>query len=329
MRPDLTRRLPPLYPLRAFEAAARHGSFSAAARELSLTQSAVSHEVKALETWFGTALFRRARSGLVLTRRGLQVFGIAQRAFAELSGLEAGTEFGTLIGTVTIAAPPLFCAHWLLPRLDRFASANPAVAFRIINVTVDRPELLREVDIAIVWGDGVPAGRDGVRLMSAMQMPVASPALTATAGTAVLETLLRQSRILHEGDRKIWRSWCERAGTGVIENHDEWVFDDPALMIEACMRGHGIALGTLPLIDGLLSEGRLVALFHTALPAPFHYFLTRPDPFLSGRAAAAVYTWLKGFADAAAPPVTDRRDPRAPEAHPPPPAGPGRAARRG
>ncbi|MCW3783445.1 LysR substrate-binding domain-containing protein [Defluviimonas salinarum] len=292
----MTRRLPPLYPLRAFEAAARLGSISAAGRELSLTQSAVSHEVKALETYFGTALFRRTRSGLVLTRHGQRVFAVAQSAFADLSGLGWESEGRDVAGTVTIAAPPLFCAHWLLPRLDRVAWANPDVAFRILNVTVDRPELLREVDIAVVWGERMPTGCDGVTLMSATQMPVASPALIAGAGDAEPEELLRQHRILHEGTTDMWRGWCERAGVDLAGTPSEWVFDDPALMIEACTRGHGIALGTLPLIEGLLSEGRLVALFRQALPAPFQYFLTRPDPPPAGRAASIVFDWLKTYA---------------------------------
>lgn len=297
----MNRRLPPLYPLRAFEAAARLGSISAAARELSLTQSAVSHEVKALETYFGTALFRRTRSGLVLTRRGQTVFLTAQRAFADLSLLGADSDSGDLSGTVTIAAPPLFCAHWLLPRLDRLALASPRVGFRLLNVTADRPELLREVDIAIIWGDSIPAGHDGMKLMTVTQIPVVSPALAAAIGTADPERILRQSRILHEGDTRMWRNWCELAGIGPIENSGDWVFDDPALMMEACMRGHGIALGTLPVIEALLSEGRLVPLFREALPAPFHYFLTRSDPPAPGRAPAAVFGWLKGFAGRAGP----------------------------
>lgn len=292
----MARRLPPLYPLRAFEAAARYGSISAAARELSLTQSAVSHQVKALETYFGTALFRRTRSGLLLTRRGQTVFAAAQSAFADLSLLGAESENSDLSGVVTIAAPPLFCAHWLLPRLDRFARANPSVVFRLLNVTLDRPEVLQEVDIAIIWGDGVPPGHDGVMLTAATQMPVVSPALMTATAAAEPEKILRENRILHEGDSRMWRNWCELAGIHPIENTDEWLFDDPALMIEACMRGHGIALGTLPLIDGLLAEGRLVTLFREALPAPFHYFLTRSEPPSHGRAANAVYGWLKGFA---------------------------------
>lgn len=289
----VSRRLPPLYPLRAFEAAARHGSISAAARELSLTQSAVSHEVKALETYFGSALFRRTRSGLLLTRRGQQVFAVAQSAFAELAGLGAESDSRDLTGTVTIAAPPLFCAHWLLPRLDRFTWANPCVAFRILNVTVDRPELLREVDIAVICGNQVPPGHVGVTLMSTTQVPVASPALISPACVAEPEEFLRQHRILYEGNKEMWRTWCEQAGIEPVDGANNWVFDDPALMIEACMRGHGIALGTLPLIDGLLSEGRLVTVFRQALPAPFRYFLTRPDPPSSSRAAGAVFDWIK------------------------------------
>lgn len=293
----VTRRLPPLYPLRAFEAAARHRSMSAAARELSLTQSAISHQVKALETHFGTALFRRTRAGLVLTRRGQQVFAVARAAFSDLSELGTDPATDNLSGTVTIAAPPLFCAHWLLPKLDRFARTNPSVTFRIINVTADRPELLREVDLAIVWGEGVPNGHHGTKLMPAMQVPVASPALLASIGAAAPEELLQQSRILHEGSTQMWQGWSERAKVPIAASGHEWVFDDPALVIEACIAGHGVALGTLPLIDQLITNGELIALFREPLPAPSHYYLTRPAPPSTGPAAAAIFTWLKEFSD--------------------------------
>ena len=274
----MSRRLPPLYPMRAFEAAARNGSFSAAAKELSLTQSAISHEVKALETYFGTALFRRLKSGPVLTHRGQQVFSAAQAAFAGLSGLATEVDNPKLRGTVTIAAPPLFCAHWLLPRIDRFTWANPGVKFRLINATEDRPEILREVDIAIVWGAGIPDGFEGVKLMSVTQTPVASPALLGARGIENQSELFYQHRILHEGNTDAWRDWCSVAGLAYKKSANEWIFDDPALMIEACLRGYGIALGTLPLIDGLISEGRLVALSHNTLPAPRYYFLTHAVP---------------------------------------------------
>ena len=294
----MTARLPTLSPLRAFGAAARLGRISAAARELSLTQSAVSHEVKALETWFGTALFRRTRAGLVLTGRGQQVCSIAQGAFAELSQLAPKREGGDLSGTVTIAAPPLFCAYWLLPRLDRFARANPGVAFRILNVTQDRPELLREVDIAITWGADIPPGHKGVTLIPARQIPVASPALAMAADAPGLDALLHTHRILHEGNTRMWRNWFEKTGATAVDSPSRWVFDDPALMVEACMRGFGIALGTLPLIDGLLAEGRLVTLCPEPIPAPFQYILSRPDPPSAPNAAGAVYDWLRAVADA-------------------------------
>lgn len=294
MRLALSRRLPPLYPLRAFEAAARHGSFSAAARELSLTQSAVSHEVKALETYFGTALFRRTRSGLILTRRGQQVFGVAKGAFAGLSGLVSETEDRDLSGTITISAPPLFCAHWLLPRIERFTSANQGIEIRLINATEDRPELSREVDIAVHWGAEIPDGFEGVKLMSVNQTPVASPALLSSSMVEDQLDLLSEYRLLHEGSVAAWRNWCSMAGVDTCEFANEWIFDDPALMIEACLRGHGIALGTLPLIEDLIAEGRLVALSRKTLLARQSYFLTRAIPSSGRYVANVVFRWLGG-----------------------------------
>lgn len=291
----MARRIPPLYPLRAFEAAARLGTLSAAARELSLSQSAISHEVKALETYFGTALFRRTRAGLRLTKRGTEVFAAAEGAFADLSGLAMANDGKGLKGTVSIAAPPLFCAHWLLPKLDRFASAYPDINFRILNVTEDRPELLREVDIAVVWGDQIPHGHEGVRLVSVMLTPVVSPLLMASFDASEPIAFFRQNRILHEGSVASWRFWCASARTDVFQSPNDWVFDDPALVIDACIRGHGIALGTTPLIDNLLAEGRLIAFYRQAFVAPQQYFLARPNPPTTERVAAVVFDWLKGY----------------------------------
>lgn len=288
----MARRLPPLYPLRAFEAAARHGSFSTAAKELSLTQSAISHEVKALETYFGTALFRRTKLGLILTRRGQQVFLVAKGAFAGLSGLASETEDRDLSGTVTIAAPPLFCAHWLLPRIERLTSTNPGIEIRLINATEDRPELSREVDIAVHWGAEIPDKFEGVKLMSVNQTPVASPALLNAGAVEDQLNLLSEHRVLHEGNTDTWRTWCSLAGVDASEFANEWIFNDPALMIEACLRGHGIALGTLPLIENLIAEGRLVALSRKTLPARQSYFLTRATPSSGRYVANAAFRWL-------------------------------------
>ena len=162
----------------------------------------------------------------------------------------------------------------------------------MINATEDRPEILREVDIAIIWGTEIPDGFEGIELMSVTQTPVASPALLGAGGLEEQLDLFDRHRILHEGNTDAWRDWCSVAGIPSFKPSKEWIFDDPALMIEACLRGHGIALGTLPLIDGLISEGRLVALSRNTLPAPRHYFLTRAVPPSGGRAASAAFRWL-------------------------------------
>ncbi len=300
----MARRIPPLYPLRAFEAAARLGTISAAARELSLSQSAISHEVKALETFFGTSLFRRTRAGLQLTARGMQVFAVAESAFADLSRLATINCAKDLKGTVSIAAPPLFGANWLLPKLDQFASAYPDINFRILNVTEDRPELVREVDIAVIGGSQIPRGHEGMRLVSVMLTPVASPTLMARFNASEPIAFLRQNRILHEGSVAAWQLWCSSAKIHVLESKNDWVLDDPALVIDACIRGHGIALGTTPLIDNLLADGRLIAFYHQAFAAPKHYFLTRPDPPTAERAAGVVFDWLKGYASGSLPPCS-------------------------
>lgn len=268
-------------------------SFTAAAQELNVTQSAISHEVKALETYYGTALFRRAKSGLVLTREGKRLFGVAGEAFAELARLGAGLTDPETSGTVSLAAPPLFFASWLMPHINAFTERHPAVNFRLINATEDRPELVREVDLVVLFANEVPEGMDGVKLLSIRQSPVASPALVATRRPAKTAESLGEYRILHEFDTTPWEMWCGAAGIEGFQPSNQWLFDDPALMIEASIRGYGIGMGAFPLNDNLIAEGKLVRLFKEDFAAGKAYHLVRPEDASRTTAAGIFFAWLR------------------------------------
>src|ERR687894_1629749 len=179
MRAEMLRRLPPLNALKAFEAAARHESFTRAAEELCVTQGAVSHQVKALETELGLKLFTRERQRLVITEQGREYLAVLRDA---LDRIALGTERlrqRQSSGVLTVSTSPDFAAKWLVNRLGRFSEAHPDIDLRI-SATMHHVDFAREeVDLTVRHGDGDWAGLDVVRLCTERLFPVCSPRLLA------------------------------------------------------------------------------------------------------------------------------------------------------
>src|SRR5881275_2589886 len=171
MRP----RLPSLNALKAFEAAARHESFTRAAEELCVTQGAVSHQVKALEAELGIKLFNRERQRLIITEAGRDYLAVLRDAFDRIAvGTERLVQRQTS-GVLTVSTSPDFAAKWLVNRLGRFAEAHPEIDLRV-SATMHHVDFAREdVDVAIRHGDGNWPGHDVVRLCSEQLFPVCSP----------------------------------------------------------------------------------------------------------------------------------------------------------
>ena len=173
----MLRRLPPLNALKSFDAAARHESFTRAAEELCVTQGAVSHQVKALETDLGVKLFFRERQRLVITEAGRQYLAVVRDAFDRIA---VGTE--RLLqrqssGALTVSTSPDFAAKWLVHRIAGFARSHPDIELRI-SATMHHVDFAREeVDIAVRHGDGNWAGLDAVKLCDEELFPVCSPQL--------------------------------------------------------------------------------------------------------------------------------------------------------
>src|SRR3954453_5417598 len=175
----MLRRLPALNALKAFEAAARHESFTRAAEELFVTQGAVSHQVKALEEELGVKLFNRERQRLVITEAGRQYLTTLRDAFDRIA---IGTE--RLLqrqssGALTVSTSPDFAARWLVNRLGRFAAAHPDIDLRV-SATMHHVDFAREeVDLAVRHGDGNWPGLHAVRLSAEELFPICSPKLVA------------------------------------------------------------------------------------------------------------------------------------------------------
>lgn len=271
----MLRRLPALNALKAFEAAARHESFTRAAEELCVTQGAVSHQVKALEAELGIKLFNRERQRLVITEAGRDYLAVLRDAFDRIA---VGTE--RLIqrqssGVLTVSTSPDFAAKWLVHRLGRFAEMHPGIDLRI-SATLHHVDFAREdVDLAVRHGDGNWAGLDVVRLSSEQLFAVCSPKLLSGRHRLSKPSDVLKFPLLHLDDRKAWSKWLEAAGVDA-ELSQGPVLNRASMVIDAAVDGQGIALARTTLAAWDLINGRLVRPFAETLRIPKTYWIICP-----------------------------------------------------
>ena len=272
----MLRRLPPLNALKAFEAAARHESFTRAAEELCVTQGAVSHQVKALEAELGVKLFNRERQRLIITGAGRDYLGVVRDAFDRIA---VGTE--RLVqrqssGVLTVSTSPDFAAKWLVHRLGRFAEAYPDVDLRV-SATMHHVDFAREdVDIAVRHGDGNWPGNDVTRLSPEQLFAVCSPKLLSTRHRLSKPSDVLKFPLLHLDDRTAWAKWLEVAGFAAAELSQGPVFNRASMVIDAAVDGQGIALARTTLAAWDLISGRLVRPFSDTLPLSKTYWIVCP-----------------------------------------------------
>lgn len=290
-------RLPPLDLLEAFEAAARHLSFTRAADELALTQSAVSRQIAALEESLGVPLFQRMHRALRLTEAG-ELF--ARTATGVLMQLQGATEQLRHIErqkTVVVTTTPGFAGLWLIPRLSLFTARHPGVDVRI-SASFTLVKLEREgVDIAIRYCASAVAGPQAVKLFGEVMTPVCSPALRRTPGKPLKKPEdLRHHTLLyteqsHSAPLYDWSMWL-RAMQLDIKPAAALYFSDYDQMVSAALRGQGVALGRLPLVDQLVKERKLVTPFSQSVASPMGYHLLRSESSVDKPEVSDFSAWL-------------------------------------
>lgn len=294
----MRRRLPPFAAVRAFEAAARHRSFKAAAEELSLTQSAISHQVKGLEEFLGTALFRRRGHGVELTSCGADYFG--DLSFI-LDRLDSSTERfkGTGIrGPLSVRATPAFTSRWLLPRMNRFNRANPEIELEV--TTTSDPMRFPDdgVDVLIQYGQ---APADGLRVdpfLTSARVPVCSPEFLKRNGPAIRRPEdLAEVTLLRDLVGDDWATWFACANSRLPAGIRGPRLAHCELTMKAAEEGQGVALAYGALIDREIASGRLVKLFDLETPPKVIYSLTCPEAWTNRPRIAAFRNWV--FAEAA------------------------------
>lgn len=271
----MERHLPSLNALMAFEAAARHLSFTRAGRELHVTQSAVSHQVRALEEELGLPLFVRLPRALRLTPAGARAFAASRDALDRLArGLRRLPGRGRR--SLEISVLPSFAAAWLLPRLPRFRAAHPAVDLHL-HTTQELADLhAGEADVAIRYGPGRHPGLLCHRLFAEVAFPVCTPGLARLMASPAD---LRDQVLLHDevrGAHGGWAQWLAAAGVRGVNARRGVRFGDARLLLQAAAAGQGVALARSLLVEGDLEAGRLVRPFPLAIPSRYHYALVMP-----------------------------------------------------
>jgi LysR family glycine cleavage system transcriptional activator len=265
-------RLPPLQALRAFEAVARRASFKHAADELSVTPTAISHQIRQLETYLGRRVLDRTPRSVSLTTEGAALYDVTRSGFAAIA--EVVTRIREDDGTtrITLSSTAAFLAHWLPSRLAALRRDLPAIDLRLhaSDGVVDlRPG---GIEAAIRYGKGPFA--HAVELCDDAFAPVCSPRLE-------IKTLadLRRATLIHiDGRRRPlplpdWRRWCEKAKARQVDTNSGPHFPDSSLAVQAAIAGQGVAIVSLVLVSDALRAGLLVAPFSVSLPGDAYHFV--------------------------------------------------------
>ena len=279
---SLPSALPPLDTLRAFEAAARLGSFSAAAEVLNLTHGAISRQVAKLERWLGLKLFLRAARGVKLTPDGDRLYVSTREAFALIGAYSDRWTEQRGSSVVRLSALPSVSSRWLMPRLSQLEGGDLRILFSVDHRQIDLEE--EGIDLALRCGRGEVPGRVSLQLFEEWCFPVASPTLAKQIGGGDPKRLLGYP-LIHDSSATGWRAWFAEQGLDYRPAAHDRRFEDYSLVLDAAACGLGIALARPPLAQRDLDAGRVVQVDPRVARNSVSYWLDRPPGKLRGAAA--------------------------------------------
>lgn len=295
------RSIAHLNALRAFEASARHQSFSLAAQELNVTPAAVGQLVRTLEDWLGSPLFVRSTSG----RARLVTTEVAEQALPDIrAGLErlaVGLErlrSGSAGGVLTVTVSPAFAAKWLLPRIERFQAAWPETDLRLDTSLKPVDFVAQRIDVGVRYGRGLWPGLAAEKLMDEEVYPVCAPALLATA-TLQAPDDLRGQMLIHDQSVDTstgfasWQAWLRHAGVQGVPTDRGLRINNSAAVLQAAIDGQGVALARSVMAHDDLAAGRLVRLFpQVRLESALAYYVVYRPECIAQPKVAAFRDWL-------------------------------------
>lgn len=296
----MKRSLPPLNGLRAFEAAARHMSFTDAAEELSVTQAAISHQVRGLEQRLGLKLFVRRNRSLLLSEAGQAYLPSVRSAFDQLNEATEKLLQKDKGGHLTVTTTASFAMKWLVPRLGGFQRANNEIDVRISTGTGLVDFSREDVDIGIRYGRGQWPNLMAERLVAEDVMPVCAPSLLKGPNGLKKPADLKRFTLLHIGNfPDDWQVWLTAAGVKGVDASRGVSFDFALAAYQAAMDGLGVALGRNPLVEPDLKAGRLVVPFEFKRSSDFAYYLVYPPEAIRRRKIKAFRDWIVSLSEVA------------------------------
>jgi LysR family glycine cleavage system transcriptional activator len=269
--------------LRAFEASARHQSFSAAAAELNVTPAAVSQLVRGLEEWLGLPLFHRSKN----KQARLQLTTAAERALPDIqagfdrlvSGMEK-LKAGAVNSVLTVTLSPAFAAKWLLPRIDKFQLLHPETDVRLDTHLKTVDFVTQHIDIGVRYGAGVWTGLISEKLMDEEVYPVCSPSFIQKHGPIETLDALIDHTLIHDlsmdadAGFPTWKKWLQSCGVQDIDTTRGLRINNSAAVLQTVIEGHGIALARSVMAADDLSAGRIVRLFSgVTFNSPLAYYV--------------------------------------------------------
>jgi LysR family transcriptional regulator, glycine cleavage system transcriptional activator len=291
----MTGRLPSLNGLRAFEAAARHMSFTLAASELNVTQTAISHQIRRLEQELGVRLFVRQNRSLSLTPEATEYLPGVRAAFNDLRLATDRLLRRDDDHVLTVSTLASLAAKWLLPRLSAFQEAHAGIDVRITTSTSLVDFQRDKVDAAIRYGRGQWSGLRAEWLMADELFPVCSPALLKGSKPLSCPADLKDHVLLHTSNTNSddWRLWLTAAGLPTdISKQPGITFDLTFVTVQAAIDGIGVAMGRTSYVKDDIAKGRLVVPFKIALPADAGFYLVSPQGRADTPKLAAFRNWL-------------------------------------
>ncbi|WP_426437736.1 transcriptional regulator GcvA [Bradyrhizobium genosp. P] len=297
----MTSRLPSLNGLRAFEAAARHMSFTLAASELNVTQTAISHQIRRLEEELGVRLFVRQNRSLSLTPEAIEYLPGIRAAFNDLRLATDRLLRKDDDHVLTVSTLASFAAKWLLPRLSAFQEAHLGIDVRITTSTSLVDFQRDKVDAAIRYGRGQWPGLRADWLTADELFPVCSPSLLQGGKPLKCPEDLRDHLLLHTSNTNSddWRLWLTAAGLPTdISKQPGVTFDLVFVTIQAAIDGMGVAMGRTSYVSDDITKGRLVVPFKIALPADAGFYLVSPQGRTDSPKLAAFRNWVTASAHA-------------------------------
>ncbi len=293
---NLRFKLPPLNSLVAFEAAARHLSFTLAGEELLISREAVSRQIRSLESFVGEKLFYRLHRALELTEAGEKLHATVRDSLDAIADTTAALSDPKADSTVVVSASVAIASFWLTPRLPGFRSSHPETTLHM--KVMDDPGDLRQqgINIGLRYGDGKWPGVSATRLFDVDSIPVCSPDyLKSSKELSGPDDIHRHALLNLEGSSHMpegWAWWLEAFDAPLPEASQIIGFDNYANIIQAAMDGQGIALGFSGLIDDLMASGRLVAPLQERLGRNMGVYLAIPEETPMSTSTRQFHDWL-------------------------------------